>query len=150
MRLFVFEGTVAEIAVAYETLNAKADGRAGAATAPMVSAEEPEAKPGGHVNLAQAHAILTRRRLSPEQRTVLKILVTQHPKLVSAIELREATNYTKPQFSGLMGAFGRRVSHTQGVEEGTEFFRWEWDEKQNEYLYGLPDSVVEAMKTAGL
>ena len=86
---------------------------------------------------------LSRRRLSKEQRTVLLELYQAHPAKVPLSKLRVAIGYTDRQMAGLMGAFGRRFTHTPGYLKGDHFFDWVWQD--NNWLYGLPDSVRTAM-----
>jgi len=147
MKMFVFDGSVDEITMTYQKLK-ELDAPLPNSVLIAPKPSKQESTEGNFMDLAQAGAVLTRRPLSAEQLTVLKLLRKQHPRLVSAIELREAVTYTKAQFAGMMGAFGRRVAHTAGVK-GKELFRWGVDKETDEYTYGLPDSVIEAMNTAG-
>jgi hypothetical protein len=101
-----------------------------------------------YVTTELARSVLTRRALSKEQLLVLETLYKAHPKTVLAPELMKTVGYTRAQFSGLMGAFGRRISHTDGYEaqDGASFFDQEWDDNTGCNRYGLPDSVLEAMR----
>lgn len=110
-----------------------------------------EAKPSNgdettYVSEDIARRILTRRPLSKEQKIVLKTLAAAYPKYVSAPALHKATGYTSAQFAGLMGAFGRRVTHTEGFVEYTWFFDTEWDYEAGSYNYRLPETVFNAIK----
>jgi hypothetical protein len=152
--MFVFDGTTEEIAEVYQKLKGIDDPQPNFAQVLPKPGKpgkpgKPEGEEGNYVSLAQARLVLMRRPLSAEQLTVLKLLKERHPRLVSAAELRKAVSYTKAQLSGMMGAFGRRVSHTDGVK-GKELFRWDSDRETSEYTYGLPDSVIEAMNIEGL
>jgi hypothetical protein len=101
-----------------------------------------------YVTTELARSVLTRRALSKEQVLVLETLYKAHPRTVLATELMKTVGYTRAQFSGLMGAFGRRISHTNGYEaqDGASFFDQEWDNNTGCNRYGLPDSVLEAMR----
>jgi hypothetical protein len=101
-----------------------------------------------YVTTELARSVLTRRDLSKEQLLVLETLYKDHPKTVPSMELMKTVGYTRDQFSGLMGAFGRRISHTPGYEaqNGPRFFVQKWDKNAGCNWYGLPDSVLEAMR----
>jgi hypothetical protein len=159
MKVTIIEGTPDEIAKALPHLSAanltviQPNTGAGEETAAEhgkesdLSAEEnasgDEVK---YVTTELAQSILTRRALSKEQLLVLETLYKAHPKTVSSTELMKILDYTRERFSGFMGAFGRRISHTAGYEaqDGASFFDQKWDGACN--WYGLPDSVIEAMR----
>jgi hypothetical protein len=96
------------------------------------------------VKLDLARRVLSRRPLSREQKIVLVSLYRAHPDKLTTLELQRATGYAARQMAGLMGAFGRRLTHTRGYEEGDRFFDWVWND--DGWHYGLPDSVREAME----
>lgn len=93
-----------------------------------------------------AQKVFSRRPLSKEQTAVLTTLAEAHPNWVPAGKLHVATGYSPAQFAGLMGAFGRRFSHTEGYVMDTWLFDAEWNYDTNSYDYRLPDTVLEAMK----
>ena len=95
-----------------------------------------------------ARRVLNRRPLSKRQKIVLTSLYTAHPDKLPASVLQEKTGYTARHLAGLMGAFGRRVSHTPGYKSDDNFFDWIWVD--DSWHYGLPDSVRAAMEAEKL
>jgi len=93
-----------------------------------------------------ARTVFSRRPLSAEQKIVLNMLAVAHPDWVLITQLQAAVHYTPAQFAGLLGAFGRRLSHTEGYVAGSWLFDVEWDVDNGCYRYKLPDSVREAVK----
>lgn len=94
-----------------------------------------------------AHRVVTRRPpLMPRIQAVLTALTEAAGEWVPRSELRHVADYTPQQFAGLLGAFGRRMSHTEGYDEEAHFFEYLWDDEKKEWLYRLPDSVLEALK----
>lgn len=93
-----------------------------------------------------ARRILTRLDLSQAQLITLRTLYRAHPEWVSRDDLCEATGYSPHQIAGLMGAFGRRASHTESYIDGTKLFDFQWDDELGIWEYRLPDSMVEAMR----
>lgn len=102
------------------------------------------------VSVEVARKVLNRRPLSAEQKLVLTTLGKAHPKWVPASQLQAATSYTPAQFAGLMGAFGRRFTHTEGYVPNTWLFDAEWDYAVGAYNYRLPETVLEAMRAEKL
>ena len=153
MKVTIFEGTPQEIAAVFPGLGSSG------ASAVVISEGAPPAQPVAedasagssikYVSLQLAKDVLMRRRLAPEQRLVLKTLYDQPTRMVSALELQKVLKYTRPQFSGLMGAFGRRLANTPG-HASEWFFRQEWDYSSACYVYSLPETVREAMRQEGL
>ena len=99
-----------------------------------------------YIDTRVARKVLTRRELKPQQAAVLKLLYKAHPKMVLATEIQKAINYTPAQLAGLMGAFGRRMSHTEGYIGGDWFFITEWSKTGHCWEYGLPESVRQALE----
>ena len=93
-----------------------------------------------------AKRALHRRHLSPEMKRVLKALYGAHPESLSTEELHHAAGYTPPQFAGLMGAFGRRLSHTNGYDADRHFFDWRWNDEREARECQLPDTVRQALE----
>ncbi len=81
----------------------------------------------------------------PLQKKVLAALYKAHPAKIPAPKLQELVSYSPAQFAGLMGAFGRRVARTAGYVKNSHFFDTVWDDEKGCYLYGLPESVMEAI-----
>jgi len=114
-----------------------------------IGTDDSPAIPGGtlYPSVEVALDFLTRRALSKDQSTFFRMLYKAHPQKVHANELRKAMGHTKPsELTGVLGALGRRFANTQG--EGDEFMTWQEDEKGTSY--GLPETVREALKRAGL
>lgn len=146
MKAYMFEGTAQEVIEAMTAMQAASSTEvpagAAAAVAPTV-AEEGEEKE--FVSTEVARRVLSRRPLSREQLAVLKMLYAALPDWVPAAKLQAAISYTPAQFAGLMGAFGRRFSHTDGYVENTWLFDAEWDYDVGAYNYRMPETVKAAM-----
>lgn len=150
MKAYLFEGTaqeVIEVMTAMQAMPNAAAQDAAVAVAPTV-AEEGEDKE--FVSIEVARRVLSRRPLSREQLAVLKMLYSALPDWVPAAKLQAAISYTPAQFAGLMGAFGRRFSHTEGFVENTWLFDAEWDYEVGAYNYRLPETVKAAMEAEKL
>ena len=96
-----------------------------------------------------AVAILTRRPLAPTYITLLHRLKEAGDRWTSAPVLQSAVGMTTREFAGLLGAFGRRVSHTDGTR-ARFFFDQYWDHERGYNLYRLPPSVRAAIDRIGL
>lgn len=97
-----------------------------------------------------AHRMLTRISLSVEQEIVLQRIYRAGDNWTSATDLQSATGYSTGQFAGLMGAFGRRLTHTPGYVTGTWFFDQEWDHDLGCNRYRLPVPARAALETANI
>ena len=157
MKAIVLEGTPEEIRAALPSLDQSASTLVLARTAPKahskavpVENEDDEDMEVSYIEKQTARRFLNRRQLHDTQRTVLVTLAEAHPKMVTAPALQEKLSYSTSQFAGTMGALGRRLTHTPGWVEGDCLFVQEWDSEQGYYCYGLPDSVIEAMKAEKL
>lgn len=93
------------------------------------------------VSTEVARHVLTRLPLSKEQRAVVQFLYDRHPKWVWATDLQNEIGYNPSRFAGLMGAFGRRLTHTPGYISSTWFFDTEWNAERGCNRYRLPTSV---------
>ena len=111
------------------------------------NATEPEET---FVSTEFAKRALHRRPLSPQMKNVLKKLYEAHPGSLSTEELHDAAGYTPPQFAGLMGAFGRRLSHTNGYDADRHFFDWRWNDDRGVWDCQLPDTVRQALEEEGI
>ncbi|MBB3938097.1 hypothetical protein [Aureimonas phyllosphaerae] len=103
-----------------------------------------------YIEKQTARRYLNRRILHDTQRTILTTLAKASPEMVTAPELQEKLGISTSQFAGMMGAMGRRLTNTPGWVEGDCLFIQEWDTEKGYYCYGLPDSVIEAMKAEKL
>ena len=93
---------------------------------------------------------LTRIKLAPKTKAVLKKLYENGDKWTSAKRLQELVEYSPAQFAGLMGAFGRRVANTRGYVRDSSFFEYDWSDEESCYFYRLPPSSREAVERARL
>lgn len=152
MKLYVFDGTPEEI-------RDVARGILPMGTGPALAVEVPEKErpvtmgsdgSGSETKFVTtefARRVLTRRpHLMPRIQAVLAALSAASGKWVPRSELRRAVDYSPHQFAGLMGAFGRRVSHTEGYDDEAWFIEQDWDEDEQDWVYRLPESVLEALK----
>ena len=151
MRLMVYEGTPEEIRQVVDTLpklsRAVSPPPEQSAAPEPPDADDTDEEPAERefVSVKVARLMLSRRVLSKQQLQVLRAIYKAHPNKVAAPDLQNLTGYTPSQFAGLMGAFGRRLTHTPGYIEPTWFFDQEWDYENGHNLYGLPETVREAM-----
>jgi predicted transcriptional regulator with HTH domain len=126
--------------------SATSDGK----TAPISEEDEVADNQRVFVSEEVAHRVLSRRPLSKEQRALLVTLAKAYPDWVLATTLQKAVGYTPAQFAGLMGAFGRRFTHTDGWVEGSWLFDAEWSYDDGCYNYRLPETVRNAVKSIGI
>lgn len=157
MKMYVFEGTPDEIGMVMKSLRgAEVD-----ATPSPTKARPPlpltpfkgsvnEGEERKFVTIEFARQVMTRLPLSAPFERVLIALKEAHPDLVSTADLYKASGYVGQHFAGLMGAFGRRMKHTKGYDDEAHFFNFEWDEEAGGWKYGLPDSVLEAIRLEGV
>jgi len=61
--------------------------------------------------------LLTRRRIANGQLAIFKALYEAGDQGLSKARLAAATNRTEKQIHGVMGALGRRINHTGGIDE---------------------------------
>jgi len=156
MKMYVFEGSPEELSQVAKTLQTSAPlaGVMVSSDEPLVpeevsdKGEEAEGEDEG-VTVKFARRVLKRRELSSPLKAVLQKLYEVHD-WVGIEELCEVSNYTRPQFAGLMGAFGRRIVNTQGYDEEASFFFSEWNDETGAWKYRLPDTVREALEAEKL
>lgn len=156
MKMYVFEGTPEELSQVARELQTSAPLAEVVAPShePLVpeevsdEGEEAEGKDEG-VTVKFARRALKRRELSDPLKAVLQKLHEAHD-WVGIEELCEVSKYTRQEFAGLMGAFGRRVTHTPGYDEEAKFFFKEWDYETGAWKYQLPETVREALKLESL
>ena len=155
MRMYVLEGTAEEIREVFPTLQLTTEGTAVSAklpdgTSPSTMPSEESEEPRRFVSVAFARRVLTRRRLSGPLTAMLKALNESYPEWVTTAAIYDATGYTPAQFAGLMGAFGRRTSHTEGYDDQAHFFDYRWNDETGAWDYRLPDTVREALRLENL
>jgi hypothetical protein len=144
-----WEGTPEEFAAASPTLKElmKTEPEAPAST----PGSEPEVKGEAAapravilprpVTAEEAGRILSRLELSADVKKILGSLY-QATDLVSSEDLKKAAGLNGDKFRGVMGGFGRRVTHSVG--KNVSFFNKEWHHDQ--YFWSLPDNVKRAME----
>jgi hypothetical protein len=143
------EGSPIEIAAVLRGLDPTQETRARASSNSRMAdrpADQVSQRDEEYVSVTIARRVLTRIPLPNEVLKTIRTLYRRHPARVSARELGADINYSSSQFGGLLGAFGRRVSHTAGYEGEASFFIQEWDALEGCWRYGLPESVREAMQ----
>lgn len=153
MKAIILEGTPEEIRAALPSLDQSASALILANTASKPTAktapagdEDDEDFEVSYIEKQTARRYLSRRKLHDTQRTIFQTLAAVHPEKVTAPELQEKLGVTTSQFAGMMGALGRRLTHTPGWVEGDCLFVQEWDTERGYYHYGLPESVMTALK----
>ena len=149
MKVYVVEGTLEEIVTIFPGLGSSSPLVPEALAITSTAAVSPPSESGdedGAVSVEVARQVLTRRELWPKQLQLLQELYHAHPGTISGSEIQEKIGYSRPEFSGFMGAFGRRLTHTPGYEPQTWFFMQEWDGEQGTYNYSLPATVRQAME----
>lgn len=147
MKMYVFEGTSEEISKIAKEMQISSISIQ--PVQPIVSHDSSDGDGDDvkvYVSESVARTAFTRRPLSDQQKVTLTTLTNAYPNWVTAFDLQEATNYTAAQFAGLMGAFGRRVSHTPGFVEGSWLFDCVWDDAKRCWVYKLPETVYDAIK----
>lgn len=168
MRVTIVEGTPEEISQALPNLIPGGPVLAMTPVAPLASqqgssslsvptpdAPSNERRSGDeatYVSTSLARKCLTRLTLSREQLAMLRAIYNAHPNMLLATELAHQIGYSTAQFAGLMGAFGRRISYTEGyeAENGSSFFEQEWSSASGCNRYRLPETVREAIRLEGL
>lgn len=154
MKMYVVEGTPDEISAVMHTMGSapNADSASARSRRRFVETEELEDEEENEtfVTTEFARAALTRIPLSKPFRAVLAGLKKAHPEMVAVSELHEISQYDPSQFAGLMGAFGRRMKHTDGYDPEALFFTSDWDEEAEAWRYGLAATVVEALDLEGI
>jgi hypothetical protein len=102
------------------------------------------------VSAEVALRFFARRPLSKEQRAVITAVYNSQSDGVLASALQREIDYTPSKFAGLMGAFGRRLVHTNGYVDYTWLFDNQWESEHACNRYRFPPSVREAIEQAGL
>ena len=155
MKMAVFEGTVEEIRDVARTVFPMSTGLTLVEISEEASADEDlqskiwsqnAEQPKKFVTGTFARRVLTRQpALSEPFKAVLRALHGAYPNWVLLSDLQHVASYTPQQFAGLMGAFGKRMSHTDNYDEDAHFFDFRWNDEKEEYEYRLPDTVCEVL-----
>ena len=149
MKMFVFEGTQKEIREVAQSMLPMASDDTVSVKIPEERRstslrEQSSEQPKKFVSEEFAHRVLTRRPpLSAPVKAVFKALNHAYPGWVPLTDLHVAADYTPQQFAGLMGAFGRRMSHTDDYDADAHFFDYRWNDEREAWGYALPDSVYQ-------
>lgn len=152
MKLYVFEGSVGELSEVAKNLGVQSVPTAIEADDGVEAAPKPHPVNEGNdpVSVKFARRVLKRRKVSEPMQAVLQELYNAGDAWVGIEQLCSASDYTRQQFAGLMGAFGRRISHTQGYDEETYFFETEWDHENHGWRYKVPSTVRDALIQEGI
>lgn len=153
MKAIVFDGTPQEVAEALKAMGVAPPMSAAVANiAPVESddgdADESEDDEEGTQPLPILVAKRVLSRLPTISKNMKKALVALHKAGDSGLlgsELCELLDFDQSQFRGMMGAFGRRVTHTEGWYDGAGFFEYDWD-AENGYRYKLFDTSRKAVE----
>lgn len=155
MKAVVFEGTPNEVAEALKAMGVASPMSATVATlAPAAASDEQDADEGDveeededtqPLPLAVAKRILSRRPISTKLKKAMLAIHKAGDDGLLGSELCKLLDYDQSQFRGMMGAFGRRVTYTDGWEEGHGFFDQEWEDEDG-YRYKLFDTSRKAVE----
>lgn len=151
MKMYVFEGTAEEIAKVAATMQPMTpliseELEGGKSTGVVRGLPKPSEDIEKYVTKKFAKRALTRLELSDPIKGMMKRLFDAGENWISTQDVYKASGYGQAQFAGMMGAFGRRMSYTEGFEEDAHFFDYRWDEDEESWEYRLPESVIEAIK----
>lgn len=147
MKMFVFEGTPEEISAVARSILPATTGDVGVSLEVQDGARAQSSdQPTRFVTVEFARRVLGRRPvLSKPLKRVLKALNEAYPEWILLSGLHSAARYTPAQFAGLMGAFGRRMSHTDGYDKDAHFFDFRWNDDEEAWEYRLPETVREVL-----
>jgi hypothetical protein len=139
-----WEGTPEELAAASPTLRELMKREPKPPSSSPGGEAEGKVEAGGTRNVTEEEAvqILSRLSLSPYVEKVLGALY--HSTVpISSEDLKKAVGLRGDEFRGVMGGFGRRVTHSVG--KNVAFFVKVWREEQ--FFWGLPENVKRAMES---
>ena len=155
MKAIVFDGTPQEVAEALKAMGVSAPISAAVAqTAPVANDEDKADQDGagedgdGTQPLPLLVAKRVLNRLPTISKNMKRALVAIHKAGDAGLlgsELCELLDFDQSQFRGMMGAFGRRVMHTEGWYDGAGFFQYDWD-AENGYRYKLFETSRKAVE----
>ena len=81
----------------------------------MLLLEEGKPRVDNQVRVESVRLMLTRRPVSKGQRQLFIALAKAGDKGMTNTELADALGLSRASLAGLLGALGRRISHTQGL-----------------------------------
>lgn len=146
MKAYMFEGSPEEVVQALTAMQAVVPNSAIPPAPPVAPTEDVAEGDKEFVTTDLARKVFKRRPLSDEQKKVIKLLANNYPEWTPITQMHAEVDYTPAQFAGLLGAFGRRLSHTEGYVPGSWLFDAIWDNKEGCWTYKLPETVYEAVK----
>jgi hypothetical protein len=144
MKLFVYEGTPREIAEVTQLMGIPPQSTGILANSVPVGADVPEQDE--ELSVEQIKLVFQRRNLAEPMRRVLRLLYEAGENRIKSDELKEALNYSNPEFRGMLGAFGRRLKNTKGIPDGVRLFDEAWDEDLRQKTWTLPVNVRKALE----
>ena len=144
MKLFVYEGTPGEIAEVAQLMGAPSQSQAKQANSSPTDGTIPEENE--ELSVEQVKRVFQRRTLHEPMRKVLRLLYEAGENRIKSDELKEALNYSNPEFRGMLGAFGRRLKNTDGIPDGIRLFDEAWDEDLRQKTWTLPVNVRKALE----
>ena len=137
MRFVEFEGTPAEFEQVKHHFTFNSVSVASAPAAPPPPADErPLPKQTDEELREIVIEALTRRRLPSTMATIFRSLL-KSPKGLSTTTLAKELGITRAQLAGVLGAFGRRLSHTEGFpddDERVSLAKREWRDGERRYV----------------
>lgn len=148
MKAYVFDGTPEEVAEAIRHMQGGVAPTAAQRQLPPMDDAADEDDDEDETTPMPADIgtkMLTRIPLAPLQKKAVLSIYRAGDKGIMGAELAKVLGYSSAQFRGLMGAFGRRISHTEGYEDGMYFFDQEWIDNEG-YLYKLPETSRKAVE----
>ena len=144
------EGTAAEIAELLKVLERpQIDLNGPFQSSRLLMSDEPDSSEA-FISEDVAFRMIKRRPLSKEQSLTLTTLLHADQQWVTAKVLQAKLSYSSSQLGGMLGAFGKRLASTEGYIKGQWLFDQEWNYHEGCNHYRLPDSVMRAVKRAGL
>lgn len=152
MKAVIFDGTPQEVAEALKAMGVAAPMTAAVAGLAEAEGGEAGADAEGDELLQPLPLTVAKRvlsRLPTISKNMKKALVALHGAGDDGLlgsELCELLDFDQSQFRGMMGAFGRRVTHTEGWYDGAGFFDYDW-EAETGYRYKLFDTSRKAVET---
>ncbi len=96
-----------------------------------------------------AIAVLTRRPLGETHAKMLNLLDLAGEDWTPAPGIQQELGLSTREFAGVLGAFGKRLSNTDGVGSRS-FFDQYWDGENGYNLYRLPSAVRAALRKTKL
>jgi len=143
MKLFVYEGSPREIVEVAQLMGSTPQNSKIFDNSLPVD-ETPERN--DELSVEQIKLVFQRRTLAEPMRKVLRLLYEAGENRIKSDDLKEALNYSNPEFRGMLGAFGRRLKNTKGVPGGVRLFDEAWDEDLRQKTWTLPVNVRKALE----